>query len=398
VGWFVPAILAIACACGGEDSSGDIFGRPESPPDGSTGGGGAAGAAPSDTGRPVVPPPGAPPPPSIEPLPATAFIFKRRIRERVDHVLAFDIATGQERLIGAFGDDGRSGGAALHRAPSLSHDRRWVAFASFFGEEVSEAGALIPAVSRISVDGKRVARVTSRLPDLNADIGLIDPIVHFVENPVWSPQDSQVLFSMGLSGFLPGGGPFGPEVGVFSFIWSSPASGGEGRATGIGRSCVDIEPVAFSHDGSRMAYVRTDCPGVATGLAIEDVRTRSSTVVLPMQKLSTGHSDLLIDQPPAWSPDDSKLLFLRRTVVQGAERWGLYTLSLAQNTVTSSLPPSATVEVQSFTLSRDGSLLVVERVDHDLAAKTERHDLWGGDPSQPLRRLTTSGNNVFPRF
>jgi hypothetical protein len=99
-------------------------------------------------------------------LPLTAFVYVKHVRDKVDHIQAYDTATAKDWTITTLDDDGSTKGTAVVGRLAISSDRKRIAFAATFrtnlGDEVFVGDA--QAIWVTTADGVGFTRVTPFLP------------------------------------------------------------------------------------------------------------------------------------------------------------------------------------------------------------------------------------------
>lgn len=154
-------------------------------------------------------------------LPTTAFVFVRTVREDVDHIVAFDTATGEETLITELDDDGNSGTDVDGLA--VSPDRKWIAFTAIFRPTQEDADTNLPAqiLWVVSVDGQIFRRLSATIQNphtqtCSTDFDCQTTTGHCnsfrnrceprnfsmdVRDPAWSADGQNVLVNLGMVWF-----------------------------------------------------------------------------------------------------------------------------------------------------------------------------------------------------
>jgi len=279
--------------------------------------------APSDASGTSLPPSG------------TTFVFLRShaLRDPSLEIWAYDVSTGQERLVTDLVENGA--GHPVHGV-AISPDRNRIAFASSYGATADEiAAGTTDILWTVGLDGTDFRRVTP-------------PSADGAENPAWSPDGLTIAYD----------GP--AAAGRFPFTIA--AGGGTPVASAFDPVCGQVMDVAIRPTGDGFLAVQSACLAVGhDGLALYP-NGGSTTPTRLVINNGAGEVDVSITKP-SWVSDGSGFMFVATgTFTFGGNNVLLpaaYLYSIAGGTFAPLVtPPDANTEVLAAALSPDGRFLV----------------------------------------
>ena len=311
-----------------------------------------------------------------EPLPETSFIFERRVvvgGRSVSQLFAFDLESGQERLISKLDHNGRS---RELKGLALSPDRRSVAFTEwdYMPSTVDmRLGFVFGVISLMGVDGRGLraltappvlplnetgpsCAVTQRCPGIASCIAqrcAYENFIHEYLDPVFAP-DGQWLFAGVYMGWF-SLDPFNSGGGT-TVSW--PLAGGGSRSHGV-LGCLLKSPVAFHPDGQTAVLGHDACGQTREGFHEFTVRPFAPARLLAAEpQLSSWSSTETL----RWWPDGSALLFVAKNLSKQTgndRRGGLYMWERATGTYKRLFEPATDeLDIIDFTITPQQKVIV----------------------------------------
>lgn len=359
-------------------------------------------------------PNGEPSPDSITPLPKTAFVFNRYVRDTAAHLYSYDLATKKTTLISKLDDDGTIG---TNPSIALSPDRRWVAFRALFRPDAKDKaeGIAIPSIWKVSVDGKHFKRLTDTIPNPNKltcenDSQCPKPMTcilslkrcapaHFtvgLSTPTWSADGKTVYTSLSQTWTS------GSSIAGGAVLASVPATGGTLKTHYVGSSdCVlTIYPSAHPSENS-LAAVHSVGGGCVPGL----YRYALPPTSKPTRIFSS--ATVGVQQGPiTWQPDGSAAFFLGDTTwdlnndgTPETQGWGIVGVRIKDGALSGLLGPLATGKSYfSYDISPSGNEMAVCIFD----SKASTYEIYLMDAADPkkvtFKQLTSGGKSCYPSW
>jgi hypothetical protein len=364
-----------------------------------------------------MPAPAMPSSASIQPLSPLTFVFERFFRRGEDawvsHIYAYDLQSGEQRLITTLDED--VGRGNLISGMSVSPDRRWIVFASrAFRLTLGDAAARTNSIWAVSVDGTRFVRLTPTFPpamgsgrscSTNDQCGReetcsggrcgLSAFQRKLSDPAWSADGMTVYFSMSQSMVAEGELQGGVTIGAVKQMDISLAGD---------ISCQLVGSPGVSPDGSLVLSSTANClDDFEDGLYTWDPALKRPRLVAH----STSHfvSPLLVfmDEPPVWLPENAGALLIPAVGYRSAGgplnfRYGLAAWNAKTGEVKKFYsPPDDSHQIRGATVVPVGGtrVRVVAAVESYDPPAT---DLYEFDADANKKPLTTSGNNTTPRW
>lgn len=386
------ALLACSPASGGSGGNGGGGGSSSGGSSGGASSGGGSGSS-SSGGGPI----------NVTPLPATAFVFVKHVRQGADHIYSFDTATGQATLVTNLNDDGTKG-TQLAGGIALSHDRTRVAFSGIYKADPSDAYTPgdAQAIWTVTVDGQTFTRLTPSLPMPSNDGCNVDAECasgstcatashHCFQtgfnvdrrDPAWSADDGTVWFGFGQfwtdqSGKLAGG----------SALATVSAAGGQlPMLKGLMGPCAIQSGPSPSPDGKKVAHFVGGCTIGSDQIYVDDVSLQGDGLTFPATETSPYIN---------WAPDGSAIAYLYTD--SGAET-GVVVQPLPSGQPTFLVRPTDGVtRVSGLAASPDAMTIIIAvsgmGTGCDLASVT--NFTGGGQPV--VTALTNDGMSCYPAW
>jgi hypothetical protein len=363
---------------------------------GASGLGGEAGSAGS--GMETVQPP---PADTVEPLPASAFVFFRlRFVQSVSdwrtQIWAYDRETKTEKLVSALDDAVKAG--TLSGPPSLSPDRKWVLFASTFRSPKETYKAGLKLIWKVRVDGREFVQVTPLPPDPRPACtnsaqctGLAERTCensrctpfdwkYGYESAVWSADGRSVLMHLVeyyclqqgcRMDFTPGAFAWSATGSIALSILDQPGAKPLTIPSTLRSECSTSDPT-FSPDGKRLA--RLYVCGSETGLHVSNP-DGTNPKSLPLGVLGQVVWDPIAYAVYYLSSDDKQIIWLDLT--NDKQEVALDTL------------PGDPLRMGRFLISPDGGWMFLHQ--KNTATNKDHVYLVNLFKSGPLEQVTTDG-------
>lgn len=360
----VLSVLALLGACSSGGSSGGGSSGTSGGTSG-TSGTGADGGASSGT-------PGAPGPA----LPATTFLFERRVGPDKENLIARDLATGAERVVTDLKSDGSEGWTI--DGFSLSPDRTKIVIASQFGPTKADTDTLIATqrVWTLDTEGKNFTRLTPVFK--NSNIGTPGFRID-VRNPAFSADGAKVYYAYGEQ-------TIGSSAGG-TRTWSVAADGSalpellDTPAACSVASAVSVDPAT-----GKVLITQAVCAQASdNAFVFFTANGQPAETVLPFGSLSPSLNQ------PRWAPDGSVFLF---GASEGSAA-GLYAYLTDKKAASKIIDAGPNRTIESGSVAPDGSAIVYCLRDGD-AKDLHVLDLTKTPPVDSA--LTNDGASCNPSF
>jgi dipeptidyl aminopeptidase/acylaminoacyl peptidase len=172
--------------------------------------------------------------------------------------------------------------------------------------------------------------------------------------------------------------------------------------------CTGIQSVAISPDGTRLAFAATRSPetGDTSVIAIVDLSTGQSTELASTATRTDGTScdgaaDEGVADPPVWSPDGTRLAFVRQMIGppddRGVCRSALFVVDVDGSDLRGIVPMDLHPLAPAW--SPDGSRIAFHAATADPDGASPSIDIFSVRPDgTDLRRLTEDGHSAWPRW
>jgi hypothetical protein len=363
---------------------------------------------------------------TIEPLPETAFVFQRMVRQGdklVSHICTFDLASNSERVISKLDQDIGRGDDI--REMAVSPDRRWIAFSSVVFRITNADFKFMyfqDILWALSVDGKILRRLTGPPVAALNQSGIAcaadsqcpgDDVCRSGKcvknnfnidytNIVWAPDGKSVFFARG-QWWL--GGSLGIAGGTV--IVAASVSGGEQRSTSgaLREGCLLNGPHSFHPITGALLVTHNVCSGSTPEGFYEwgvDPFVRQRLLTRPPNLRSWGTAGSI-----AWLPDGRGFAFVAKNKEKQQyrdllyeHRHGLYLWEsepMPHYEVVYE-PPTDDIDVVDFGLSRSEVVVAeIRRKKPGVDGTFYELHLWNEDTRQ-FTQLPIAGLVRTPRW
>jgi hypothetical protein len=281
-------------------------------------------------------------------LPKTTFLFTRKTSATTDSLIAYDVATGQSRVVTDLKSDGSSGWDLW--GVSISPDRTRIAIASNYGPTKEDVDTKIATrrVWTLAPDGtdfKRMTPVFSNTgggkTNFNIDIA----------RPAFSKDGTRLLYQYGEYWYE------GTSLKGGTNLWSVGSQGGTVPVNFAQPLCSVIRPAVDPKTGSVLVKHSVCVPPARDGLYLYPANGGDPTLVLEDGELAAWL------ETPSWAGDGSGFAFIGRKEVpfNGTTRTaqGVFTYEMATKEILQVVLPEAENEsVRSVAVAPDISSIV----------------------------------------
>jgi hypothetical protein len=312
---------------------------------------------------------------SIQPMPATEFVFQRLVKQRddlVSHIYAFDLATRTERLISKLDQDIGRGDEI--RQMAVSADRRWIAFSSVLfrisDEDYFKYFFFQDVLWALSADGKMIRRLTKPpVGPLNvvsgstcvSDSQCVDSVCRMnrcelrnyniqYEHIAWAPDGKSVVYGEQQSWL---GGPFGLVSGT-SLAAVSISGGQKQTMSGpLPSGCLATTPLDFHPLTGALLVSLVNCFSMpaAGGFYEWGVNPFVRQRMLTREPVLSS----VISRTTEWLADGSAFVFVAKE-----KRYGLYQWESSPMPRYGKIyePPTEDIDVVDFGISKAEDVVV----------------------------------------